>query len=858
MIGNPGTFPFLLLASALLLTMKSAQSAPGDWPRPRQNAALTASQPLPGRMAQAPTLRARWNLGRTRPGFTAASTQGGTPDRALCLHGGALYCYDLEGRLQWQVHPPGLNFTQITAIADLDGDGHQEVVLMAGRPTPPYGAAAVVDLEQGKLQWQCEVDPMSYAWYLYVDQFLPEEVGKQLVVVMHGYPPDKENGYIALYASPGPGRPPQQRWRYDFDQYTCFPSLLRADLDGDGIKELCIETHSRMWVLDPLTGQVKQFLGWDVSPGNVRSYGLVRFVDLDGDGREDFLCIANFSQHHEVLLNREGKLELAWAHGWPESVTTGKVATTWPEPPQADLDGDGRLELVLSMYNSENEGAWLLRGYDALTGQLRFRLPGAIAVSTGDLDGDGSAEILANLSTDPTRTAIEAVVVLKLVEGELRPIWKQEQAVAAPGPGFSVQYEGITQTLTWEEGQVRLGPPPPPPTTGPDFSHLPAIAGTPSPVLLVADLDRDGRNEILYYRENQAEVLSLQPDYTWEKGGSYASSALPAIADMDGDGYLEIVTGQVSPTQLPRLEARTPALADSLRWSTELPASARTGLPYGHALYLQPGHFTGHYGSDLYVWAGTPLVRSLMVEGRTGKVLWEKGEIEGAERYWGPSVNLAAGWDADGDRAEDLVFTNPDYFCILAGPNGVVLHGPSFPPKIFDQPSQGLYSFPALLAQEEGPPLVCLAGAHYFLAVMGLDATPRWYRIPVTGENRAGNEGFLRTKEGRWLIGIGRQNGHFACVEAETGTVRWELPVGATCTDIASGDLDGDGEMEFLFGTSHGQLWAVGDRDGQPRVLWQAALPAGSGPPLIADVDGDGASEVVVYTLDGYLNVLGP
>ena len=46
--------------------------------------------------------------------------------------------------------------------------------------------------------------------------------------------------------------------------------------------------------------------------------------------------------------------------------------------------------------------------------------------------------------------------------------------------------------------------------------------------------------------------------------------------------------------------------------------------------------------------------------------------------------------------------------------------------------------------------------------------------------------------------------------------------------------------------------------DGQPRVLWQAALPAGSGPPLIADVDGDGASEVVVYTLDGYLNVLGP
>jgi hypothetical protein len=841
------------LAFALsLFAMKASEAAPGDWPRPRQNAALTGSQPLPGRMAQAPALKARWDLGRTRPAYTLAD-----PDLALALHGGALYCYDLKGQLQWQVHPPGLNFTQITTLADLDGDGRQEVVLQAGRPTPPYGAAAIVGLEKGELLWQCEVEPMSYAWYLYADHFLPGEAGKQLLVVMHGYPPDQQNGYLALYACPGPGQLPQELWRYDFHEYTCFPSLLQSDLDGDGVREICIQTHSRMWILDPHTGAVQQFLGWDVSPGNVRSYGLVRFVDLDGDGREDFLCIANFSQHHEVLLNRGGELELAWAKGWPESVTTGKVATTWAEPPQADLDGDGRLEIALSMYNSEDEGAWLLRGYDALSGELRFRLPGAIAVATGDLDGDGQAEILANLSADPTRSAVEAAALLKVIGGRLQIIWQQEEAIAAPGPGFAVRLGESSHILSWEEGQVRLTPAPPPPP-GPDLSHLPALAGPPPPQLLVADLDRDGRHEILCYREGQAQVLSLQPDHTWKQGNSYISSGLPALADLDGDGHLEIVTGQVSPAHPPRLEARTPALGDRLLWSAELPPSPRTGLPYGHPLYIQPGRFTGAAAADLYVWAGIPLVRSLVVEGRSGRVVWEKGEIEGSERYWGPSVNVAAGWDVDGDGAEDLVFTNPDYYCILAGPSGQVLHGPSFPPKIFAQPSQGLYSFPALLAREEGPPLVCLAGAHYFLAVMGLDAAPRWYRIPVPGENRAGSEGFLRSREGRWLIGVGRQNGNFACVEAESGAVRWELPVGATCTDIISGDLDGDGELEFLFGTSHGQLWAVGDAGNQPRLLWKMDLPAGSGPPLVADVDGDGACEILVYTLDGHLNVLGP
>lgn len=843
---------FALLLTLLLshAAMNPSNAAQGDWPRPRQNPALTASQPLPGRMAQSPSLKARYDLGRSQPAYTLVD-----PDLALALHGGALYCYDRQGTLRWRSHPPGLNFTQITALSDLDGDGQEEVVLQAGRPTAPYGAAAVVSLASGELLWHCEVEPISYAWYLYVDSFLPGEAGRQLVVVMHGYPPDEGNGYIALYASPGPGQPPQQRWRYDFHEYTCFPSLLHSDLDGDGVRELCVQTHSRMWVLDPRTGAVVQFLGWDVSPGNVRSYGLVRFVDLDGDGRDDFLCIANFSQHHEVLLNRGGKLELAWAQGWPESVTTGKVASTWAEPPQADLDGDGKLEITLSMYNSEDEGAWLLRGYDALSGELRYRLPGAVALATGDLDGDGCAEILANLSADPTRTQVEAAAVLKVVDGRFQALWQQAGALALPGPGLAVRQGGITCDLFWEDDQVQLRPQAPPPT-GPDLSRLPAIAGAAPPALLAADLDADGRNEILLYRDQRAELLALRPDHTWEKRGTYPSSGLPALADVDGDGFLEILTGQVSPTHPPRLEARTPAQGDLLRWAVELPALDRPGLPYGHPLYLQAGPFTGSLAADLYVWAGTPLVRSLMVEGRTGKVIWEKGEIEGSERFWGPSVNVAAGWDTDGDGAEDLVFTNPDYFCILSGPSGQVLHGPSFPPKIFSQPSQGLYSFPALLAQEEGPPLVCLAGAHYFLAVMGLDAVPRWHHLPVPGENRAGSEGFLRTGAGQWLIGIGRQNGNFACLDAETGTVRWELPVGATCTDVVSGDVDGGGVLEFLFGTSHGQLWAVGDRESQPHLRWKVDLPAGSGPPILADVDGDGACEVVVYTLDGYLNVL--
>ena len=53
------------------------------------------------------------------------------------------------------------------------------------------------------------------------------------------------------------------------------------------------------------------------------------------------------------------------------------------------------------MFNSENEHAWLIRVYDAATGKLKYKMPGMIASSLVDVDGDGAAEILADSSTDP-------------------------------------------------------------------------------------------------------------------------------------------------------------------------------------------------------------------------------------------------------------------------------------------------------------------------------------------------------------------------------------------------------------------------------------------------------------------------
>ena len=81
----------------------------------------------------------------------------------------------------------------------------------------------------------------------------------------------------------------------------------------------------------------------------------------------------------------------AWAHGWDNSVSTSKMATVWAEPPIADVDGDGRLEMVLSMFNAEAEPRWMVRIYDAVTGELKAKVMDRIAAEVADLDGDGVA-----------------------------------------------------------------------------------------------------------------------------------------------------------------------------------------------------------------------------------------------------------------------------------------------------------------------------------------------------------------------------------------------------------------------------------------------------------------------------------
>ena len=72
---------------------------------------------------------------------------------------------------------------------------------------------------------------------------------------------------------------------------------------------------------------------------------------------------------------------------------------------------------------------------------------------------------------------------------------------------------------------------------------------------------------------------------------------------------------------------------------------------------------------------------------------------------------------------------------------------------------------------------------------------------------------------------------------------------------FASGDIDSDGRDEFIYPLGPNEIIAV-DHDAPDHILWRAHVASQPGTPVLADIDGDGLAEIVVCTVDGYLNVL--
>lgn len=475
-----------------------------------------------------------------------------------------------------------------------------------------------------------------------------------------------------------------------------FSSPGLVDLDGDRKLEIVAPFYSTF--VFSATGKL---LGkGTATKGRVYAPGAV--VDLDRDGRKEIVVGGNEGSVAAYEL-RAGGLRLE--QGWPASTCSGGECPETRGLAAADLDGDGRVEVIATTTNTSGEGSQVF--VFAASGRLyqprgtpfpawpRYNTRGG---KGGDADFNGTGNHgygafgenvgVGNLDDDPQ---LEIVVTF---DNHQLNVFNHDGTSMLASPWFRNRESGhagrrlgFGQFIRWLDPTVEanhyhrhVGP-------WPDVKKTMWLQWTDSPPS-VADLDRDGRNEVIavanaeqkepYETQGHAFVVldgaqrggaraarrhpgferpfltgkpSVRPSGDW-----YPPSGIPAptVVNLTGDARPEIV----SATPDGKVYAVSPA--GRLLWSFDY---AR-GQPKTFASEVVAADLNRDGRPELVLgtYALTPNAGRLIVLSGSGRLLHDvRLPRQGSN---GNGIGIAAApsiGDLDGDTRLEIVVTTFDH-----------------------------------------------------------------------------------------------------------------------------------------------------------------------------------------------------
>ena len=276
------------------------------------------------------------------------------------------------------------------------------------------------------------------------------------------------------------------------------------------------------------------------------------------------------------------------------------------------------------------------------------------------------------------------------------------------------------------------------------------------------------------------------------------------------------------------------------------------------------GKFLFHSQYDIFanVASTAAYINECMVlDSSTGEVIWRRND--GHDSGMGPVDGYAAVKSLEDDGLDDLLFLSGEVLVQIDGKTGKNLIEMKNISDILGTRWVGSGQFTLVDVDRDGQDELFLSG------VWGLNGgvlkwdgqywKPLWFDYygnytPIGTPPRYSHQG-IAYANGRVLAAGPRSDYKYGCVDAATGELLWTYDIGDCLVgDTCTGDIDGDGSDEFIFGCNDGYVYSL-KHDSRLHFRIFAGSPPGN--PILADVDGDGKLEVVVTTMEGRLLIIG-
>ncbi len=358
------------------------------------------------------------------------------------------------------------------------------------------------------------------------------------------------------------GAQPQPAWRIRPLVLDANEGCAIGDIDGNGSPDI---VAGRNWYPAPefTPRPLRTIEDWN---GYVQSNGDFLF-DVNGDGRLDVIA-GSFIPGEVHWYQNPGDEALRLGHLWPRHLLADTGRSENEAQLLSDLDQDGTPEWLVNSWNPKNPLlAWrFVASSEDLPGGAKYRMEAATLAATGNSHGLGA--------------------------GDLNGAGKFD---VLTGAGWYQQPESNPWDQPW--------------SFHPDWQIQASIP------MLVADVDRDGRSDVLVgqghdYGLSWWRQLLPQTDGTlaFDKiliDKSYSQPHALALADLDGDGRDELITGK-------RYFAhnggdpggREPPLIVAYAFDPEEAAFHKTVIEQGHVgigLQIATGDLDGNRSIDLAV-----------------------------------------------------------------------------------------------------------------------------------------------------------------------------------------------------------------------------------------------------------------